>query len=83
MASNFIKPITDLPDSIREKVRLKIRERAIDNAKVTIILAQRDINSFSEEELEVIISDEERKIIDKIKSMSLMGILAFFGITLF
>ena len=83
METQIIKSITNFPNSIQEKVRLKIRERAIENAKVTIILAQRDINSFSEDELEIIISDEERKVIDKIKSMGLMGILAFFGITLF
>ena len=83
MAIEIIKSITNLPSSLQEKVRLKIRERAIENAKVTIILAQRDINSFTEEELEIIIADEERKVIDKIKSMSIMGILAFFGITLF
>jgi hypothetical protein len=83
MAIQIIKSITNLPSSLQEKVRLKIRERAIENAKVTIILAQRDINSFTEEELEIIIADEERKVIDKIKSMSIMGILAFFGISLF
>ncbi len=83
MATEIIKSITDIPSNMQEKVRLKIRERAIENAKVTIILAQRDINTFSEDELEVIIADEERKVIDKIKSMGLMGILAFFGISLF
>ncbi len=83
MAVEIIKSITNFPTTVQDKVRLKIRERAIENAKVTIILAQRDINTFSEEELEIIIADEERKVIDKIKSMSLFGILAFFGISIF
>ena len=83
MAIEIIKSITDIPSNMQEKVRLKIRARAIENAKVTIILAQRDINTFTEEELEIIIADEERKVIDKIKSMSFFGILAFFGISLF
>ena len=83
MSLSIIKTITNLPEAAREKIRLNIRSRAIENAKVTIILAGRDINTFSEDDLEVIIADEERKIIDKMKSMSLMGILAFFGISLF
>jgi len=83
MALKLITSITDLPENIRERIRLKIRTRAIENAKVTIILAGRDINTFSEDELEIIIADEERKIFDKMKSMSIVGILAFFGISLF
>ncbi len=83
MRSKFIEKITRLPQKVQEKVRLKIRKRAIENAKITIILAQKDINTFSEDDLEIIIADEERKVIDKIKSMSIMGILAFFGISIF
>lgn len=83
MALSLITSITALPENIRERIRLKIRARAIENAKVTIILAGRDINTFSEDDLEIIIADEERKIIDKMKSMSIVGILAFFGISLF
>ncbi len=83
MSLEFIKNITHLPQNIQESIRLKIRKRAIENAKVTITLAQKDINTFSEDELEIIIADEERKVIDKIKSMSVMGILAFFGISIF
>jgi hypothetical protein len=83
MSLSIIKTITNLPEATREKIRISIRTRAIENAKVTIILAQKDINTFSEEDLEIIIADEERKIIDKMKSMSVMGILAFFGISLF
>jgi hypothetical protein len=83
MSLSLIKSITHLPENVRERIRLKIRARAIENAKVTIILAGRDINTFSEDDLEVIIADEERKIIDKMKSTSLVGILALFGITLF
>ncbi len=83
MATEIIKSITNIPSSLGDKIRLKIRERAIENAKITILLAQRDINTFSEEELEIIIADEERKVIDKIKSMSFFAILAFFGISLF
>lgn len=83
MSLSLIKKITHFPESVREKIRLNIRRRAIENAKVTIILAGRDINTFSEDDLEVIIADEERKIIDKMKSMSIVGILAFLGISLF
>jgi hypothetical protein len=83
MATQIIKTLTQLPQSTREKIRLKIRQRAIDNAKVTIILANRDINTLSEDDLETIVADEERKIIDKMKSMTFFGILAFLGISLF
>ncbi len=83
MKKHLTDPITALPRRLKNSLRTKIRKRAIEQAKVTIILAQKDINTFSEEELEIIIADEERKIHDKIKSMTLMGVLAFLGISLF
>ncbi len=83
MTFPVLKKIKNLPEDTREKLRLKIRARAIENTKITIILAQKDINTFSEEDLEIIIADEERKIKDKMKSMSVMGVLAFFGLSLF
>ena len=79
----MLEKITHLPSEIKEHIRLSIRKRAIEAAKATIILAGRDINELSEEELEIIVAEEERKIIDKIKSMSVVGLLAFFGVSLF
>jgi len=79
----MLEKISELPSTIKESIRLKIRQRAIEAAKATIILAGRDINELSEEELEIIVAEEERKIIDKIKGMSIVGILAFFGVSLF
>ena len=79
----MLKKITNMPKQARERVRLKLRARAIEAAKATIILAGRDINELSEEELEIIVAEEERKLLDRLKGMSIVGILAFFGISIF
>jgi len=79
----MLKKLSDLPTSIKDKIRLKIRQRAIESAKATIILSGLDINELSEEELEIIVAEEERKLLDKIKGMSIVGILAFFGVSFF
>ena len=48
-------------------IRSKIRERAINNAEVQITLLRRKVEDYSEEELEIIVADEERKIYEKLK----------------
>jgi hypothetical protein len=43
----------------------------------------KNINDFSDEDLEIIIADEERKIVDDLKTKSLVVALAALGINFF
>jgi len=67
-------------DSVKEKINLKIREKAILATKARLIENHKTFDDFSDEELEVIIADEERKIIDDLKTKSLVASLAILGL---
>ena len=63
------------------RFRGKIRERAIDNAKVQIALQNRTIDEYAPEQLEIIVKDEEDKIIRKLKGSALAVVLIYLGLS--
>ena len=73
--------------STRQKDRLigsfrsKIRERAIENAKVQIALQNRTIDEYAPEQLEIIVRDEEEKIVRKLKGSALVVVLIYLGLS--
>ena len=67
--------------SITDRYRDKLREKAIDKAKARIALSNRYISDLSAEELEDIVSEEEDKLIDEIKTFSIGGLLLFLGVS--
>jgi len=67
-------------DAVKEKINLKIREKAILATKARLVENHKSFDDFSDEELEVIIADEERKIIDDLKTKSLVASLAILGL---
>jgi type I restriction-modification system DNA methylase subunit len=69
--------------NIKQKYRQAIRDKAIDKAKVRILLCERDLADFSEEELEIIVQEEEREIYSAIKEKGLLAVLAVLGIGVF
>lgn len=71
------------PRGIRGRVRSAIRERAISNAKVRILLSERRLEDFSEDELEIVVAEEERKLYSAVKEKGLLAVLALLGINLF
>ena len=68
---------------IKEKINFKIREKAILATKARLAENHKTFNDFSDDELEIIIADEERKIIDDLKSKSLVAALAVLGLNFF
>ena len=62
------------------RYRDKIRELAIKKAKVQITLHGRNVEDFSEDELEIIVADEEAKIRQKLKLAPLATIAFLLGI---
>ena len=70
-------------NALKDQINLKIREKAILSTKARLAENHKTFNHFSDEELEIIIADEERKIIDDLKNKSLVAALAFLGLNFF
>ncbi|MCP3428007.1 hypothetical protein [Opacimonas viscosa] len=68
---------------IKDKYRQVIRDKAIEKAEVRIILCDRDLSEFTEEELEIVVQEEERKIYSAIKEKGVLAVLAVLGIGVF
>lgn len=71
------------PRGIRGRVRSAVRERAISNARVRILLSERQLEDFTEEELEIVVAEEERKLYSTVREKGLLAVLALLGINLF
>ena len=67
-------------DTVKGKINFKIREKAILATKARLVENHKSFDDFSDEELEIIIADEERKIIDDLKTKSLVASLAILGL---
>ena len=78
---NIYETIKRLPDRTREKFYLKLREKALIRTRARLVENRVDIDSLSDEELEVIIADEEDKLIGEYKSKGLLALLALLGIS--
>lgn len=68
---------------LKDMINLKIREKAVLATKARLVENRKTFDDFSDEELEVIIADEERKIIDDLKTKSLVVALAALGLNFF
>lgn len=80
---NLYQKIKALPKEAQERVRLKIREKALLRTRARLIESGVDINKLSDEDLEVIIADEEDKLIDEYKTKGLLALLAMLGLSWF
>ena len=68
---------------IKDAINLKIREKAILATKVRLVENYKTFDDYSDEQLEIIIADEERKIVDNLKTKSLVVALAALGLNFF
>lgn len=69
----FLTAITNSPKHM-------VREKAIERAKVRIALSNRNITELSEEEKEVIVCEEEDKLIGQLKGLSIGALMVFLGV---
>ena len=67
-------------DQASDRVRLALREKAIEKAKARIALAGRRISEIEKSDLELIVKDEEDKIKETYKGLAGIGLLAFLGL---
>ena len=72
--------LTDKKQSVLDKYRSVIREKAIDQAKVEIALAGKEVTDYSAEQLEIIVKDQEDKIVQKYRNSTLVVFLLALGI---
>lgn len=68
------------PRQIRERINNRVLELAIRNSKVTLAAQGLSPSDLSEEQLESLVSDEERKIRESFKSRTLTATLALLGL---
>ena len=83
MFSTVKHSVQDKKEQVLDKYRMRIREKAINNAKASIALVGKRIEDYDEDQLEVIVQKEEQDIIQNYKSSALFGVLALLGIGYF
>lgn len=65
---------------LKDGIKNKIREKAILSTKARLAEHHKTFEDYTDEELEIIISDEETKIKDDLKTKTLVGALAILGL---
>ncbi len=81
MRSSIIEKIVNLPKKSRELFYERLREKALIRTRARLIESGIDIKRLSDEDLEIIIADEEDKLIGEYKSKGLIALLALLGIS--
>ncbi|WP_456393290.1 hypothetical protein [Nitratifractor sp.] len=79
----IVEKVTYLPRKTQEKFYERLRDRALLRTRARLIESGVEIERLSDEELEVIIADEEDKLVGEYKSKGLIALLALLGISLF
>ena len=72
--------LTEKKVGVLDRYRAVIREKAIDQAKVEIALAGKEVTDYSAEQLEIIVKDQEDKLIQKYRNSTLVVFLLALGI---
>ena len=67
---------------LKQKINQKIRDKAISRARTRIVLAGKTPEDFDEVQLEIIVKEEEDKIIGSVKEKGLMTLAALLGLSL-
>lgn len=67
---------------VKDKLKQKVRDKAISRAKTRILLAGKSPEDFNEQELEIIVKEEEDKILGSAKEKGLLVLLSLLGLSL-
>lgn len=62
------------------KLHKKLRVKALKNAKLRVLAAGGDFDDFIEEEIEVLVKEEEDKLISDLKGKSIKVLLMIIGL---
>lgn len=66
--------------TLQDKYRRMLREKAIARAKVEIALAGKQVSDYTEDQLEVIVAAEEKKVLEKYRNSVFVVALLALGI---
>ena len=80
MFSNIKNKVLDKKEALFVKYRDRIQEKAIERAKVRIVLHGKSVSDYTEEELKIIVKEEEDKLKDGLKTKSYLSVLALLGL---
>ena len=69
------------PRKTKEKFYLKLREKALLRTRARLVESRVKIEELSDEELEIIIADEEDKLIGEYKTKGILALLAMLGLS--
>ncbi|WP_201353434.1 hypothetical protein [Hydrogenimonas urashimensis] len=83
MKDLILQKMKYLPRKTKEKFYLRLREKAIMRTRARLVENRVDIDTLSDEELEIIIADEEDKLVGEYKTKGLVALLALLGISWF
>lgn len=67
-------------DALLARYKDRIRESAIERAKVRVVLQGKSVSGYTEDELEIIVKEEEDKLKEELKTKSFAAILAILGL---
>lgn len=68
--------------NVKGKIQQKVRDKAISRAQTRILLAGKSPEDFNEDELEIIVKEEEDKIMGSAKEKGLLVLLSLLGLSL-
>lgn len=68
--------------NLKDKLNQKIRDKAISRAKTRIVLAGKVPEDFDQEQLEVIVKEEEERILSGAKEKGLLVLASLLGLSL-
>ena len=68
------------PQSVKDKYKIKIREKAIERVKENIIKHKKKIEDYSDDEMEALIAKEEGGLNEDVKKGILTALLVAAGI---
>ena len=78
--SMLAKLLEKAPQSVKDKYKMKIREKAIERAKEKIIKHNKTIDDYSDDEMEGLIASEEGNLNEDVKKTVLTTLLVAAGI---
>ena len=68
------------PQSVKDKYKIKIREKAIERVKEKIIKHEKKIDDYSDDEMEAMIAEEQGRLNDDVRQGILTTLLVAAGI---
>ena len=75
--------IKKAPQAVKDKYKMKIREKAIERVKEKIIKHEKKIDDYSDEEMESMIAEEQGRLNDDVRQGILTTLLVAAGIDIF